>query len=118
MPLGAIRSSKRKVAGRRAAGHTVAAMNGPTKTRRAFLKATSWGAAACAAAARSVLSATIHTQQTMRTIVSEGFGRKAQFMGDDQGQREVWSPAWFSLGFTVAAQHQPQQTTLYAKDKS
>ena len=58
-----------------AAGHNAATMNLPTTTRRAFLKATGWGAAAYAATAGSVLSAAPQAKQTMRTIVSDGFGR-------------------------------------------
>ncbi len=67
--------NKRTVADGLVAGHPLATMNGPTTTRRAFLKATGWGAAACAAATGSVLGAAIPASQTMRTIVSEGFGR-------------------------------------------
>ena len=50
-------------------------MNLPTTTRRAFIKTTGWAAVAYAAAGSSVLSATNRAKQTMRTIVSEGFGR-------------------------------------------
>ncbi len=50
-------------------------MNLPARSRRAFLKATGWGAVACAATGGRLLGAASRANENMRTIISEGFGR-------------------------------------------
>jgi hypothetical protein len=58
----------------------------PVKTRRAFLKALAWAAGTCAASGESVIGETARGGRSMRTIISEGFGRIV-ILSFDRGEK-------------------------------